>query len=241
MNEMISLGAGINSVAMTILLVERGWRGYVVFSDTGGEKPDTYCYLDYFETEFLRPRELTIVRLRPGSEYHCSMSQVLLEEYCLREGRVPLAGMRWCSSRWKGRPLDKWARDHDVAVQLMGIAVDESRRTQGKPPQMRFPLVDEGVTREGCRQIILKAGLVEPLWSSCFFCPGQTYGEWRHIHDHYPALWERARLLERQASRMRGLTITLNSHMSLDQMVERGWGGQLGFDLAAWLPCVCRL
>lgn len=107
MREMISLGGGLNSVAMTIMLVEGGWRGYIVFCDTGAEKPDTYCYLDYFEREFLEPRGLRIERLEPGSRYHCAMSAVPLEEYCLREGLVPLAGMRWCSSRWKGRPIDR--------------------------------------------------------------------------------------------------------------------------------------
>lgn len=34
-NELISFGAGVNSVAMTILLVNEGWRGPIVFCDTG--------------------------------------------------------------------------------------------------------------------------------------------------------------------------------------------------------------
>ena len=48
MSEMISFGGGVNSVAMTIMLVEDGWRGPIVFSDTGGEWPETYCYLRTF-------------------------------------------------------------------------------------------------------------------------------------------------------------------------------------------------
>lgn len=229
----ISLGGGISSTAMTIMVVEQGWRGPIVFADTGGEKPATYEYLDYFEGQYLRPRGLTIVRLVPGDEYHGKMSQVSLEEYCLREGRIPLMSTRWCTGRWKARPLDRWARDQGVDFQLLGISADESWRTRGKPKRLHFPLVEARVTREGCRRIILEAGLFEPLWSACFFCPGQTYGKWRYIHDQYPDLWERARQLEKNASERRGKVVNLSSHMSLDALVARGWEGQLGLDFVS--------
>lgn len=35
-NELLSFGGGGNSVAMSIVLVEQGWRGPIVFADTGG-------------------------------------------------------------------------------------------------------------------------------------------------------------------------------------------------------------
>ena len=241
MREMISFGGGINSVAMTIMLVEQGWRGPIVFADTGGEKPDTYCYLDYLEQEFLEPYSLSITRLSPGSSYHRSMSQVSLETYCLRERKIPLLAVRWCSSRWKGRPLDRWASEHDIGVQNVGISADEARRTHGKPSSQHFPLVEENINREGCRQIILGAGLEVPLWSSCFFCPGQRLGEWRYIHDHFPELFERARQMEQNASKRLGRQAMLNSNLSLDEMVARGWDMQLEMDLSQWLPCACRL
>ena len=67
MREMISFGGGVNSVAMTIMLVEQGWHGPIVFADTGCEWPETYCYMHYFEQEWLRPRGLEIVHLSPAS------------------------------------------------------------------------------------------------------------------------------------------------------------------------------
>jgi len=47
MTEMISFGAGVNSVAMTIMLVNSGWRGPIAFGDTEGEKPGFYWHAEY--------------------------------------------------------------------------------------------------------------------------------------------------------------------------------------------------
>jgi len=66
---MLSFGAGVNSTALAILLINRGWKGEIVFSDTGCEWPDTYCFMDYFENEWLRPHGLEIVRLK-GMPWH---------------------------------------------------------------------------------------------------------------------------------------------------------------------------
>lgn len=67
MSEMISFGAGVNSIAMTIMLVAAGWRGPIVFADTGGEWPETYCYMRTFEKQWLKPRGLEITRLSPAT------------------------------------------------------------------------------------------------------------------------------------------------------------------------------
>jgi hypothetical protein len=200
MNEAISFGSGINSVAMTILLVQQGWRGLIGFADTLSEKPGTYCYLDYFESHFLKQHGLEIIRLKPGSSYHCSMSQVGLEAYCLQAGVIPLLAVRWCSSRWKGRPLDRWAKENGVIAQYIGFSAEEAGRANGKLDHQRFPLISEGVNREGCRQIILDAGLETPPYSACFFCPGQTIGEWRRLYYEHLDLFERAQALEANAS-----------------------------------------
>ena len=241
MSEAISFGAGVNSVAMAILLAQRGWQGLIGFADTLGEKPETYCYLDYFESHFLRQYGLGITRLLPGTEFHCSMSQVGLEEYCLRAGVIPLLAVRWCSSRWKGRPLDRWARENGVTTQYIGFSADEAGRANGKPDHQRYPLIDAGINREGCRQIILGAGLEVPPKSSCFFCPGQTIGEWRRLYYDHPDLFARAQVLERNASQSYDKIATLNNHLSLDEMLQRGWPQQMEMGLFVWLPCMCRL
>ena len=41
MSEMLSFGAGLNSVALAVLLANQGWNGPIVFADTGAEHPET--------------------------------------------------------------------------------------------------------------------------------------------------------------------------------------------------------
>jgi len=96
----ISFGAGVNSVAMTILLVNKGWQGPIVFSDTGCEHPETYCYMDTFERDWLGPRGLEITRLK-GLPWQTKKAGITLIEYCEGANVIPLAAVRWCTSEWK--------------------------------------------------------------------------------------------------------------------------------------------
>jgi len=66
MTEMASFGAGVNSVAMIVMLVKAGWRGPIVFSNTGGEHPETYCYMEYFG-QWLAKHGLEITQLSPAT------------------------------------------------------------------------------------------------------------------------------------------------------------------------------
>lgn len=241
MDEAISFGCGVNSVAMTILLVQDGWRGPVVFADTGGEHPDTYCYLEYFERDFLNPHGLEVVRLVAGSEYHSKKASVPLEEYCLQQGITPLLAVRWCSVEWKRDPVNKWSKVHGIERNLVGISADEPDRVRDDPT-VGYPLVERGVMRGECRRIIQRAGLLVPRKSGCFFCPGQALAGWKTLYFEYPELYERAIALEDNASERCQKWATLDPHgISLRQHLERRWKGQKKMDLSEWLPCACRL
>ena len=242
MTEMISFGAGVNSGAMIIMLVEDGWRGPIVFADVGeAEHPDTYCYIDYFEKEYLKPRGLAVIRLMPGSEYHSKKAQLPLEQYCLQAGIIPLLAVRWCSVEWKRDPIKRWAKARDIDTDLLGISASEPRRVRDDPT-VRYPLVEAGVNRPECRRIIQRAGLLVPRKSGCFFCPGQALAGWRALYFEYPELYERAIAMEENASEHCQKWATLDPHgISLRQHVERRWQGQMQMDLSQWLPCACRL
>lgn len=241
MSEMISFGAGVNSVAMTIMLVEEGWRGPIVFADPGGEMPETYCYIEYFEQEYLKAKGLEIVRLIPSPEYHSKRAQQSLEKYCLQAHIIPMLAVRWCSVDWKRKPIQRWVEKHGYEIQLLGISADEPRRVR-YDPIVRYPLVEAGVTRKGCYRIIHKAGLEPPVKSGCFFCPGRTYAQWRDLHYEHPDLYERAIALEDNCSQHHDKYAALNSNgKNLRDMLAARWQGQMQMDLSQWLPCVCRL
>jgi len=241
MSEMLSLGAGLNSVALAIILANQGWEGPIVFADTGAEHPDTYCYLEYFERNYLQPRGLQVTRILPGSEYH-ERSELDLETFCLDRGIIPLLAVRWCSVEWKRTPLENWRQAHGYDIGLQGICASEPHRVRDDPA-VSYPLVDLGIHRHQCREIIQEAGLAVPRKSGCFFCPGQALGQWRSLYMDHPELYERACVLEDNAAENRQKHVTLDPHgkYTLRQHLDRRWKGQMQMDLSDWLPCACAL
>lgn len=241
MSEMISFGAGINSVAMTVMLVNEDWRGPIVFADTGGEHPETYCYMEYFESHFLKPHGLTITRLLPGTEWHGRKAREPLEKYCLRVGIIPLLAVRWCSIRWKRTPLENWRKQHGFARTLLGMSASEPRRIRDDPV-VQYPLYERDITRGECGRIIQHADLDLPIKSGCFFCPGQRIDQWKRLYFNHPDLYERATTMEDNASTRNQKWATLDSHgISLREHARRRWQDQTEMDLSQWLPCICRL
>ena len=244
MSEMISFGAGVNSVAMTIMLVNDGWRGPIVFADTGGEHPETYCYLEYFE-RWLAERGMEITRLMPTTHPDLygkrERETGALLDYCTRQHIIPLLAVRWCSVEWKRNPLVKWAEQHGYDKQLLGICASEPRRVR-PDPMVSYPLYEEDITRGECGRIIQREGLELPIKSGCFFCPGQRLAGWKRLFFDHPELYERAAQLEDNASEYNQKWATLDPHgISLREHARRRWEGQTEMDLSDWLPCACSL
>jgi hypothetical protein len=247
MSEMVSFGAGVNSVAMTIMLVNDGWRGPIVFADTGGEWPETYCYLRTFEDEWLRPRGLEVTRVSVETHPELYKDKRLtgdintLEAFSLSRGIVPILASRWCTVMFKRDPLVNWRMAHNLDMTCLGISASEPRRVRDDP-NVRYPLYEEGITRGGCRRIIQAEGLEQPIKSGCFFCPGQRLDNWRRLYYEHPDLYERAALMEETASAHCQKWATLDPHqISLREHARRRWKGQTMMDLSEWLPCLCTL
>lgn len=227
MREMMSFGAGVNTVALTILLVNEGWRGPIVFADTGGEWPETYCYMAYFEEEFLAPRGLAIIRLQPTGEmpmtqYYEPRFDCSVEEWSLRKGIIPLIFARWCTRDFKITPLNRFQRVRSMRKVLIGIDAGEAHRVR-PVSYHRYPLVERGIDRAGCKEIITRSGLDMPPRSSCFFCPFQRMQRWKDLLHFHPDLFERASEMERVASKRANKKATLHpkGKFSLDEMKER--------------------
>lgn len=236
---MLSFGAGVNSVALAILLINNGWRGEIVFADTGCEWPETYCYIDYFENKWLRPRGFEIVRLKGLPWQKKGRMGESLIEYCEKLAIIPIMAVRWCTVEWKVEPIARYSSGREV---ILGIAADEAHRQKGRI----CPLVEWGVTREDCKKIIASEGLVIPPKSGCYICPFQPNGRLKALLELHPDLYERAARLERAAAAKSGKNTTLDPRgISLDEkraQFERQL--ELFVDenkFEEYMPCVCTL
>lgn len=190
----LSFGGGVNSVAMMIMLLQRGDPlDEVVFADTGVEIPETYEYVHIarsYLAEFEIPLTTVAKKGRGGDLYETSW----------RRRVFPSVIWRWSTRDFKVNPIHRYYRSLDAdIVQYMGIAYDEIERMKdSRVPYVTnlFPLVDSKVTRAGCVELIRAAGLPIPEKSGCYFCPFNSMSRWKWLDDHHPELFDKAIALE---------------------------------------------
>lgn len=231
-SEAISFGAGVNSTAMTIMLVKQGWHGPIVFADPGAEKPDTYRYMTMFEN-WLKPHGLSITQLTPQTHpdlYHPSY-RMTLQEKCHQKQIVPIIFRRWCTNEYKRIPLTRWAKAHSITTQLLGITTDESRRARirkHKGIELKYPLIDHNINHHQCKKIFKAANLPVPPKSSCWFCPFQKKTEWYALYKQHPALFRQAVEMDKAAIKKANRNVQLgwNFQMPLEKIYQ-AWKAQL--------------
>lgn len=221
----IAYGGGVNSTAFLLRFIELGIvPALILFSDTGGERPETYAFIKQF-SEFLQARGFPpIIIVRKGG------MQETLEQNCLRKKMLPSIayGYKTCSEKFKIRAQEKFVRNHPELkpylklvraeakkakldptfkptlhklVKVIGYDADEERRA--KPYvhaeyEYWYPLIEWGWYREECETIIRHYGF-EPRKSSCFFCPSMRKPEIVELRDQHPDLLQRALAMEANA------------------------------------------
>jgi hypothetical protein len=117
----------------------------------------------------------------------------------VRLSRTGKPGRRACTHDFKVGAIAKWNRangatpEHPATVGL-GITLDEIERANsksGRPYEERaYPLLDLGLTRTDCFEIIDAAGLPRPPKSACYFCPYRSLESFRVLRRDEPQLFE---------------------------------------------------
>jgi hypothetical protein len=210
MREYQSFGAGVNSVALAEILRHKPEK---VFADTGCEYPETYAYLK----KYLYP----ITVLNEPVE-GCAT----IEEWCLKLGHAPFRQFRSCADKFKHRRMERYYEK--PCTVYIGIAYDERHRVRISEKgqfSYKYPLVEQGITRDKCKEIITEAGLEIPPKSGCWLCPFQSKASWWRLARHHPDLFERAcridELNEKVRLRERGLRNLLPAQLVFEE--EDGW------------------
>lgn len=173
----LSYGGGVNSTALAILLADGKLPQYMpwksIFADTKAERPETYAYIERF-TKWLAERGIELITVVGGPE---NKGEPVIERW----KRLNVTGsrlIRACTDKAKIKPIEHYIKTqcNDESMRLIGIAADESHRVRDDPKQC-YPLVDLGIDRAGCVEIIRAAGLCVPVKSGCWCCPFLRVGE----------------------------------------------------------------
>lgn len=207
----VSWGGGVNSTAMIIGMFDRQIvPDLILFADTGGEKPETYDYLQTFQ-EYLGEICFPFLTIVKNDGMYGT-----LEKNCLDNEMLPsLAyGFKSCSQKYKRRPQDKFCDRWQPAIACWdagrrvakAIGYDfgprDARRANIKDDEKYhyiYPLIGWKWDRSACERAIVGAGLPLPPKSACFFCPAMQKHEVIQLAQDHPELMERALEMERLA------------------------------------------
>lgn len=237
MRNYLSFGAGVNSVALYLLMVEQGIEFEAVFSDTGCEWPETYHYIAMFQWWTKANGLPSIKILRP--------SHNLMDE-CKKYNLVPSIMLRWCTDKFKRKIIYKYCES--PSFMHIGFALDESKRASvnnQKGFENRYLLIEHEITRAGCIEIIRKAGLTIPRKSGCYICPFQRVGQWKELRRNHPELFcravnlEKANILQRVARGKKPLYLSQSPRAPLSEIVDERQ--RVLFEQDEYQPCLCGL
>lgn len=215
----LNFGGGVDSTAMLLRLVDLGVRpDYIMFADTGDEKPETYEHVHAMAVRLkdLGFTPLTIVRRNKSRPSSTGPGYSTLEGNCLQNKTLPsLAyGRKACSLKWKVDPMDSflkkepriqetWAAGYKP-IKLIGYdcgKADSRRSHKAEDDSYLYwhPLREWGWNREDCEAYIESWDIDVPVKSACWYCPSSKPHEVKDLAHRHPELFRRAIAMEDNA------------------------------------------
>lgn len=215
----ISWGVGVQSTAL-VVLAGTGRIDFPValFANVGddSEHPATLRYFHDHGRPWAEAHGIEVHELHRVPTRGVSKGEVeTLWGRLMREGSrslpIPVRmsngapGTRSCTADFKIRVISRWLIAHgatqdDPATVAIGISTDEieraNNRREERAERVTYPLLDLGLSRQDCADIITDAGLPEPPKSACFFCPFHRAQMWAEMRRDEPELFARAQQLE---------------------------------------------
>jgi 3'-phosphoadenosine 5'-phosphosulfate sulfotransferase (PAPS reductase)/FAD synthetase len=192
----LNFGAGVNSTALIIELVNRNMKpDYVIFADTGSEMPETYKHIERMK-EWFKEKGLEFIIVK--SKYDKP-----LYDYYFERQTMPWRQFRDCTDKFKKLPIMKFLKQFkpEGVKQYIGIGYDEPnrmRQSETKWIEFSYPLWEWKITREKCIDIIKQEGLEVPVKSGCFMCPYQNRESWKQLWKNHKDLFKKAKEMEEQ-------------------------------------------
>lgn len=213
MLQAFSFGGGVQSTA-ALVLSARGEIPYRVhvMADVGedSEHPDTVVYVRDVAAPYAAANGLQLVTVRKATRRPEWESILAKLQRTATSIDIPVRmangapGRRSCTADYKILPVARWvkaqgATDATPSTVGVGISLDEADRMRDSRiawVRNAYPLVELGLTRADCEQVINEAGLPPAPRSACWFCPFQRPARWLEMRDGRPDLWAKAVELE---------------------------------------------
>lgn len=198
MKTYLSFGGGVNSVATMLLMLDGKWEFEATFVNHGGDWPETYEYFDMFQKWLADNGHQEITVLTPQVRTRGGRVFTKIYDYYYHKRVTPVVISRGCTSRWKVEVVAKYFERPNF--NCLGFDYGELHRasTTSALPQseLRFPLIEHEIDREGCKELIKSKGLPVPVKSGCFFCPFQKISDVKKLRREHPDLFCKTRELE---------------------------------------------
>ncbi len=220
MKTFLSMGAGVQTTAMLILVAQgKVQADAVMFADTGAEHPETYEYINKHDKPLCDELGIPWLTVRMHKKITNKETGKIVYADSLREvitarHRVPSINNRWCTDYSKITPMKLAVRElqrtgkmEKPATGLIGISTDEKHRAikpDGtlKQPHLseyrnEYPLLNLAISRNDCYKIIKKYGWPVPVKSGCYFCPFQGPRDWANLYrTNQKLFWDSVALEE---------------------------------------------
>jgi hypothetical protein len=188
---------GAASAVATKLAIADDPATVVLNAYLANEHPDNRRFADDCARWFGRP--ITVLR---DEKYGADIIQVFRRRQWIK-GRDGAS----CTKALKRELLDAWRQPDDVIV--LGFTVEEVDRfedwTERSGIKARAPLIDQQLTKDDCKAMVQRAGIVLPLMyrlgydnANCIGCVKGGEGYWRAIREDFPAQFEAMAQVEQE-------------------------------------------
>lgn len=212
MTRVASIGGGVDSFAMLLRAVELGITiDVAVFCDVGdkarrdpAEWPGTYRHLEEVVRPFCERHGIRLEVL--DTERYPVRDARSLFAWMYERGQIPVSGParvctaiakverfeKWLDENYPGQEVEVWIgfeageegradKDPNAGKKRRKLRADQARRVN------RFPLIEWGLCRCRCVELIRAAGYPVPRKSACTFCPYATREDFRTLAGELPA------------------------------------------------------
>lgn len=203
------------------------------FNDTKWEDEDLYRFLNDIEKHLDHP----ITRDSDGR----SVEELFKDSKALANDR-----MAFCSKILKAKRLQRFYQDGDLL--LFGIGPEETyrsdriislykkiQREKKKKCTIRFPLIEENVSRKDLDAFLDEANIKRPRLYDLGFSHNNCSGgcvragkiQWKKVLDKLPGVYKERERVERELRELTGKDITIMRGETLEEFRKRAEAGKL--------------